>query len=66
MLLSINIPTYERMDSLLAVIIELETDLNKLLKKYNDLIQIRVIDNNSNCKIEKELLCTRESLQKSL
>ncbi len=56
-ILSINIPTYERFDSFSAIMIELENDLNQLLKEYKNLVKIKVIDNNSSSSINKKNLC---------
>lgn len=56
MLLSINIPTFERLESFSQIILELEEELINLPQFAND-IEINVIDNNSNSNSEKKSFC---------
>lgn len=60
MLLSINIPTYERLESFCQIVLELEEELINLPQFAND-IEINVIDNNSTSNVEKKSFC--ESVQ---
>jgi len=59
MLLSINIPTYERFQSFSSVIYELALELASLESSIKELVQIVIFDNNSICYLEKERLCKK-------
>jgi hypothetical protein len=56
MLLSINIPTYERIESFCQIVLELEEELINLPQFSND-IEINIIDNNSTSNLEKKSFC---------
>lgn len=56
-LLSINIPTYERLQSFSAVLTELVKDIDRLDSSIKALVQINISDNDSVCYKQKELLC---------
>jgi hypothetical protein len=56
MILSINIPTYERLTSFCQIVLELEEELINLPHYMND-IEINIIDNNSTSKVEKDFFC---------
>lgn len=56
-LLSINIPTYERLNSFSTVLTELATEVGTLNHSLRKLIEINVFDNDSTCHILKKDLC---------
>ena len=56
-LLSINIPTYERLKSFTLVLSQLAKEVGALSTSVNDLVQINIIDNDSTCYPIKEQLC---------
>jgi len=61
-LLSINIPTYERLESFSAVLSKLAEEVGNLNADIKDLVRINVIDNDSSCSMFKKKLC--EELEK--
>jgi hypothetical protein len=58
-LLAINIPTYERLESFSSIIMELESDLNSLPITHKDMIKINVFENNSSVANQKQRFCNR-------
>jgi hypothetical protein len=60
-LLSINIPTYERLESFSSVISELAEEIGGLENSIKELVQIRIIDNDSICFSAKKQLCNKLS-----
>ena len=65
-LLSINIPTYERLDSFSQIIIELENELNSLEAGYRAQIEIAVFENDSSAHPAKQRLCAEVSRRSNL
>ena len=57
MLLSINIPTYERLESFTQVLLELECEIKELNREYQRKIEINVYENNSSVKLQKDFIC---------
>jgi len=57
MLLSINIPTYERLKSFSSVLIGLAVEIDNLDDGLKKLIKINVFDNDSTCYMLKDNLC---------
>lgn len=55
-LLSINIPTYERLQSFSSVLSELTEEINMLDNSIKKIVQITILDNNSSCYQEKKAL----------
>ena len=53
MLLSINIPTYERIESFTQVLLELENEFNSLTPINKSQIEINIFENNSKDKFKK-------------
>jgi hypothetical protein len=56
-LLSINIPTYERLNSFSAVLFELAVEVGNLNNSLRRLVEIKVFDNDSTCHLLKKELC---------
>lgn len=65
-LLSINIPTYERLESFSEVLLGLVKDGASLNSKVKELVSIIVIDNDSSCWMAKKSLCTELQKQYGL
>jgi hypothetical protein len=57
MLLSINIPTYNRLQSFSSMLTELARELDRLDSSIKALVQINISDNDSDCYKQKALLC---------
>jgi hypothetical protein len=58
-LLSINIPTYERLNSFSEVLLELTSEINALSKEHKAMIEVNVFENDSSTHQEKEKLCSK-------
>jgi hypothetical protein len=58
-LLSINIPTYERLNSFSEVLLELTSEINALPKEHKAMIEVNVFENDSSTHQEKEKLCSK-------
>lgn len=65
-LLAINIPTYERLESFSSILLELENEFNSLQKIYKDKIEINVFDNNSQCIAQKKNICREIALRSDI
>ncbi|MCF8189499.1 MAG: hypothetical protein K9J47_12085 [Sulfuritalea sp.] len=59
MLLSINIPTYERLESFYLVLGKLVQEVCSLDNPTKDSVQINIRDNDSKCYIEKVTFCDK-------
>ena len=65
-LLAINIPTYERLESFSSIMGELEMNLKPLAQTLKDMIEINVFENNSSVANQKQKLCKEISSRSSI
>lgn len=65
-LLSINIPTYERLDSFCEIVCELEKEIINLPPNYQSLIEINVFENHSSAYLEKKDICEKISSRSNI
>jgi hypothetical protein len=65
-ILSINIPTFERLDSFSQILLELESEFNSLQNDFKRMLEINVFENNSSECVPKKVLCHEVSVRSGI